>query len=99
MTEKQVFKIADEMEKHYKGSGLGLIAVKDGHIIRLGYLRDIIDVDLYQTNIDTMTDEDSPEYDYDRMFADPAVGVAAIDFAHDGEVFFGMFSCGEFVVL
>lgn len=95
----RVFKVSAEMEKRYKGVGLGMIAVNSGQIVRMGYMRDLIDEGKYQTNLDTMADEESPEYDFGRMFADPAVGVAASDFAHDGEVFFGMFSSHEFVVL
>lgn len=45
------FIVPSEFEKHYKGCGLGLIAVQSGHIVRMGYLRDIINEDLYQTNV------------------------------------------------
>jgi hypothetical protein len=92
-----VYRVPEKLQKFYKGSGHGICAIRDGKIVKMAYLRDIIpDVEFLS---EPNNDEESPLVDLKKITTDPRVGIVAMDFNHEGEIFLGMFSGHEFVIL
>ena len=85
----QVFKIGDALAEKYRGAGHALAAVTGGQVVDLRYLRDSL-----------------PDYDDGEGVArlanalnDDRLGPTVRELQALGEVFVGMCSCWEFVVL
>lgn len=85
----QVFKIGEPVESKYQGSGVAMAAVTGGQVVGLVYLRDAL-----------------PDFDEAGGLAaaadainDPRIGPAVRELSALGELFVGMCSCWEFVVL
>lgn len=84
----EVFKIEGAMTEKYHGCGQALAAVTGGQIVGLVYIRDVI--------------EDVDEEDEDSIRAalvDERMGPTVRMLSALGEVFVGMCSCYEFVVM
>jgi hypothetical protein len=84
----QVFKIGDAAENAYRGAGHAVAAVKDNEVVDIVYVGDFI-----------------PEFDpetsgaLEKAIADPRMIVPVNSLIPKGEIFFGMCSSWEFVVL
>lgn len=85
----QVFKVGDSLAEKYNGAGHALAAVTGGQVVDLRYLRDVL-----------------PDYDESDGVArlanalnDDRLGSTVRELQALGEVFVGMCSCWEFVVL
>lgn len=84
----EVYKITGGITEKYDGCGYALAAVAGGHIVGLVYLRKVI--------------EDIDEEDEGSLYAvlgDDRLGPTVRELSSLGEVFVGMCSCYEFVVL
>ena len=84
----QLFKIPEALADKYHGAGHALASVTGGQMINLIYLSDVID-DFDGSDISGL-----PE-----VLNDPRLAPAVRLLQSTGEVFFGMCSCYEFVVL
>lgn len=84
----QVFKVPDSLERKYHGAGYALASVRDRQLVDIAYLGDVAP-DCDQDDIN----------DIERAIADPLLAFAVNRMAQQGEVFFGMLSCWEFVPL
>ena len=83
----QVFKISEAIENKYKGAGCALAAVSNGAIVDLVYVSDFC-LEFSGNLEDLPPFMDSPEF-----------GRKVREFQALGEVFLGMCSAWEFVVL
>lgn len=82
-----VFKIPESLEGKYHGCGYAMASVTGGQVVNLIYLRDVIE-----------------EFDDDQASVtvalnDARIGASVRMLQATGEVFAGMCSCWEFVVL
>lgn len=84
----QLFKIPEALADKYHGAGHALASVTGGKIVNLIYLHDII------VDFDGLDISGLPE-----VLNDPRLAPAVRMLQSTGEVFFGMCSCYEFVVL
>lgn len=84
----QSFKIDGAMENKYHGCGYAMASVTGGQIVNLIYLRDVIEE----------FDDDDKE-SLPRTINDERMGPSVRLLQSTGEVFVGMCSCYEFVVL
>lgn len=92
-----VYKISELAYGQYDGLGHALVAVSDDEVIKIVYIRDIIDDEYYSSGDDELgifTDADLL-----RFLKHPEVEKTAKDLARYGSVHFGMLSCYEFIEL
>lgn len=82
-----VFKIPDTIEPKYHGCGIALASITGGTIIDLVYLRDVLE------------DFDDDLTSTPSALADDRLGPTIRLMQSTGEMFVGMCSCHEFVVL
>lgn len=80
-----VVPVPDELAAAYKGSGHALAAVKDGHLIDLLYLRDLL--------------PDFNEEDVGSAIKDVRLAPSIKHLSNLGDVSVGMCSCWEFCEL
>ena len=83
----QVFKIDGAMESKYHGCGYAMASVTGGQIVNLIYLRDVIE------------EFDDEKDSLPSTLNDERMGPSVRLLQSTGEVFVGMCSCYEFVVL
>ncbi len=91
----RVFKIhGPALEAQYRGAGYALVAVADGGLVRLTYLREV----LPDFEGDYTESGDGRELAAQAVH-DPRLAPTMRELQALGEVFFGLCSCYEFVVL
>lgn len=83
----RVFKIPETLAAQYKGCGWALAAVRDGEVVELIYLRDILPCKEFE-------DDDGKFIPFAIM--DARVGAASKKLDAVGAVSIGMLSAGEF---
>lgn len=76
------FSIPDQLAAAYKGSGHALAAVKDGRLLDLLYMRDLL--------------PDFEPEDVETAIKDVRIAPSIAHLSSLGEVSFGMVSCWEF---
>jgi hypothetical protein len=85
----QVFKIGDAIANQYRGCGHAIAAVANGEVVALRYLWELI----------PDYPADATAVDFQEAMNDPMVGSATREIRDKGDIYAGMCSCYEFVVL